>query len=219
MRKFNIRLLSILFPILLVCFIFLSTLQFSCDIEKAAAYQINLIKHTMTFVKTNLLIPYISSYIDINETFLSFLNPVSDSRTPVKPISKKEKRGLFTNLYYILSTIAVINKKLLIVLLVTFVGLSCISAKKHTADDYSMRIRSCIKHYSYWVLDFLSPLDKSVQNRSNEYDIERIKDFFAEINRTLNNNIFGVRFFLCTNGTNKVDFDRNNTKKGGINHE
>ncbi|MFH1416479.1 MAG: hypothetical protein ABIH89_10395, partial [Elusimicrobiota bacterium] len=180
----------------------IQTLDYSGKIEQAAAAHFDVFRCTVSFVKARILYPYLSAFIKA-ETLLDGAGrrketTVNKTVKPV-PVRKKAGRGLFGHLYYVLSTVLMSNRELFFLLMVavfTF-GTTLIRKKAYDRDYMPGRILAGIMYYTSWILKFLTPWDRYLKSRVNEFDIARVKGFRGKGTRILNE-AFGMRVFFMS---------------------
>lgn len=171
-------------------------MQTTDRIKYAAAVQINILRTTLSFVRTHLLIPYLSSYIDTPVSMPGINTKKKPSPVPVK--SSRSGR-LFGRLYYIMSSMLIGSREILLFLLVVVACMSTDLLETARSTKPDMMIIAKLRRYRRWILKFLTPKEKTVLTRDNEYDTARPYGLLWDFIRTLNNRLFGVRFFLCIN--------------------
>jgi len=98
-----------------------------------------------------------------------------DSKNKV-PLNKKDKEenNFFNNFYFFLS-ILILKEKGAILLLLIFVGFigKKNSFKEHNKVEAVFIAR--MKFYLWWALRFLTPLQKCILNRADEFDINPVR--------------------------------------------
>ncbi|MFH1416156.1 MAG: hypothetical protein ABIH89_08765 [Elusimicrobiota bacterium] len=180
----------------------MSTFQISETIETVAAIQFDMIECTVSFFKTKILFPYLTIFTESEEFFreVKISSEEEKSNTKSVPVRKKAGRGLFGHLYYVLSAVLMTNRELFFLLMVavfTF-GTTLIRKKAYDRDCYMPgRIRAGIMYYTSWILKFLTPWDRYLKSRVNEFDIARVKGFRGKGTRILNE-VFGMRVFFMS---------------------
>lgn len=105
---------------------------------------------------------------------LAGINKPDNSTRGAKPDKKTRKLSEF--IIYLLSIMTVASDKSIILLFIMFMGLSIGFIK-----SMNMRVRDIfvpppeMKFYKWWSLKFLSPLQKCIINRADEYDINPLR--------------------------------------------
>jgi len=99
------------------------------------------------------------------------------------PLEDKKDENFSNVLFFLLSSIAVVpaDKILILILMVVFIGLfignSTINLYKYK-EEYNL-LRA--KFYLWWCLKFLTPVQKCILNRSDEFDINPISKVWSFI--------------------------------------
>lgn len=98
--------------------------------------------------------------------------------TEQKPASeeKEESDKNITDLLFLLSSIVTLGSTPYLVLFVIFMGAAGFCILK--SDNNLMRRESFIsklRYYKEWYIKFMSPVEKSMRNRADEYDINPMK--------------------------------------------
>jgi hypothetical protein len=114
--------------------------------------------------------------------------------TPVP--AKKAKKSSFEFLLFI-NTFLISNNGLLILFTMAFVSLCAIKKTWKQINTRSPRKPPDIVFYKNWILKFITPMEKCIQTRSEEYDINPLRVVLWEKSRTLNDNIRGAGFFYA----------------------
>ncbi|MBN2407990.1 MAG: hypothetical protein JXJ19_09880 [Elusimicrobia bacterium] len=155
----------------------------------------DLIKSAAAFVRTYLLYPYMSCFVDAKNL------PVKSG--PLKGDTKrqpvKKENGIFRQLYMLLSMILVTNRTEMIVLFMISMAAAFMPVRGISESGYADEDIPVYSFYVSWILKFLSPLERFLDSLVNEYDMAHATGFTGEENRTLDI-AFKVRFFFGING-------------------
>jgi len=123
----------------------------------------------------------VSDIASYSTTLFLFNNMLSGKQA--EPVhgseSNREERGTkrLDFLFFVLQGLLVSNEKFLLVLvslLLLSLYMKTPRKKKIRGNDHGDRYRKK-RHYIWWVLKFLTPLQKCIENRSDEFDINPIE--------------------------------------------
>jgi hypothetical protein len=159
------QIISVFIAVSLSICLFLSTLQYHDKIETAATLQCSLVNQTVAFIKTKVIYPYLSAFIEI-KNFAKDTPPVYPKKSV--PLKQRKPIKIFQQLYYILGAVLATNRMIFWFLLIMAVWIWLGTKKKVSAE---------VSHCSTWirgVADFLTPRDKYLKYLINQYDIEDI---------------------------------------------
>ncbi len=155
------QILSIAVGLIILSCTFLGTFQFQKSINCA-----------ISLLKTAFVYPSIA-ILEVND-FIKDVSSAEDKAETV-PVNKKEQSNKTLKLLFlILSTMLVSNEKFFLILLIMVFAGICIGFKKTFNRDNRIFLPPDIKFYLWWRLKFLTPLQKCILNRSDEYDINPI---------------------------------------------
>jgi hypothetical protein len=195
--------ISIFVIVSLLCFTFLSSLQLSNKMDEAVSMQFDIIHGTISLLKTTLLYPYMSAFVEM-ENFMNKTKTAPNKNSQKKkanpvPGNNSAANNLFKQLYYILSTILIINHKMLLLMMFAAISMSFVLNKKHNEEFRISRLLSQIEFYRDWCLKFISPKEKYLKDLVKKFNIEDIVGVTGKETRTLKyNSEYG--FFLCVKG-------------------
>ncbi len=165
------QILSMAVGVIILSCTFLGTFQFHKSINCA-----------LSLLKTAFVYPSIA-ILEVND-FIKDISSAEDKAETV-PVNKKEQSNKTLKLLFlILSTMLVSNEKLFLMLLIMVFAAICMGFKKTFNRDVRILMPPDIKFYLWWRLKFLTPLQKCILNRSNEYDINLI-------------NMYGWALYAC----------------------
>lgn len=160
LRFKNRILLSIFTGFIIICFSIFGILQFG---KSHGGHVSLLIKNS----------GYSTSTINIVDRIADRM--AKTRKSPIVPDNKNQKKELAGLVFYILTTILVITEKSLILLLIAFIGLAFAVIKPFYEGGLELIIPPQVKFYEWWSLKFLSPIQKCMINRADEYDINPIR--------------------------------------------
>jgi hypothetical protein len=134
------------------------------------------IMHFSTSIKISMInsnSSYASKTVVVFDRITKGLMSFNEEKSPLNSKAPEKKKSKYSGLLlYIISTILITNeKRLLLVLIVSFLSLFIKNGKKRTVKGNDRGILSKLKFYLWWRLKFLTPLQKCICERSDEYDI------------------------------------------------
>jgi len=170
-------------------FSFLGTMQ----IFKSVSFEMNIIKEIIAFHSNPL--------VRINRTVTGSTEDFKSE--PSKDASENRENNFADILFFLLNTVLISNEKSFLFIL--FFAMFLLSSASNKLNVRKFRTGSVKPpdwlHYLRWRLKFVTPLQKCMQNRSDEFDINpirRLRDAIVPcgINRALKFLCFGARFFI-----------------------
>jgi hypothetical protein len=135
--------------------------MFQCN--KSVNHKLSMLSSTsILFSTTSMIIGSIKKSIAAINT--------SKVPAPVKPL--KNKKGRFSSilLFLLTSVIIIQDKSLIFMLLLAVIGFVKVFCDKNLIHDNRM-LQARVKFYRWWSLKFLTPLQKCIINRADEYDL------------------------------------------------
>lgn len=123
------------------------------------------------------VIPYPSRTIQVVNSFIKWisLDNLKDNKEIPSPKRKDGEDKFLKLLFSILNSCLVHNNKSLILLIIAFIGVTLGLSKSLIYRCTDISISPDIKFYLRWSLEFLTPLQKCIQNLSYKYDIDPIE--------------------------------------------
>jgi hypothetical protein len=166
------KIISMILGLLILGVIFLGALQISRDIinPNVSLVQTSLKYHSKVFRDINTIVNDIHSQVNSEKT---------------NPVDKKETKNKYLNAFLLALSAILINKKtnlanvILILLMKSYI---CIR-KTFAKDDYLKP--EVIKRYLLRILQFITPVNKCILNRADQYDIDPVGNILCKLNRTL----------------------------------
>jgi hypothetical protein len=121
---------------------------------------------------------YASKTIVVFDRITKGLKSFNKEKNPLNSKSPENKKNKYSGLlFYILSTILITNeKKLLLVLMVSIAYAFIKNCKKSRIKGNESIVVPKMKFYLWWCLKFLTPLQKCIRERADEYDINPINN-------------------------------------------
>jgi hypothetical protein len=131
---------------------------------------------------------YSKTAVSIDNMARRMFNIDDKADEPVVPqkASRSEKRKFSGLVFYLLATIIVAKDKSIILLISSFMSASNTFVKFLQKGAAKIKIPPELKFYEWWALKFLSPLQKSIFNRSDIYDINPMGFYGRGISIPLN---------------------------------
>ena len=125
-------------------------------------------KEFISFFKTKILAPYLAVFINTN--LLPGFNDSNNTPMPLKKPTKKE--GVSKLLLSFFHISLMIDWRVLLTLLLTLSAMIAAFSVRKRSFGKKQRVY-LNRYFSIWILKFINPLQKYLNNRSNEYDIEK----------------------------------------------
>jgi hypothetical protein len=157
------KIISLLTVIIILSFSFLGLLQVPENINKS-----------FSMIKT--VMPYPGKTVVVINKFIRFSPFAGAAARDTSPMRQKEQKKKNSSglIFYLLSSLLVCNEKALIIFML-LIAVIFISEIKRTAIDYrSIFVPPDIWYYRRWRLKFLTPIEKCIKNRADEFDINPI---------------------------------------------
>ncbi|MFC2061137.1 hypothetical protein ACFLUV_01340 [Elusimicrobiota bacterium] len=158
------KIISIISVFIIISFSFLGTIQ----IYQRVVNNLTIIKSVISFPSKPMIM--------INKFIKRSTEDFESKKQPV-PIEDKEKKRhkLAEILYMIINSVMITGQNNIMLMMFLLAGFT-IMRKKFSADVKRDALKSPprIRHYKWWSLRFLTPLQKCIQNRSDIYDINPI---------------------------------------------
>ena len=181
------KILSLIIGVMVLAVTFLGALQVSSDINNSnvSLFQTSLKLHSKIFLGFYTIIDDIGSIVNSKKT---------------NPVDTKEKNNKTLSVFLFALSAILINKKINLVILVMLILTGCCIYKKtiFSSDD---KIPDIIKGYLLRMLRFITPVNKCILNRADQYDINPISivvngiiKLSLNLNRALSKK-FKARFF------------------------
>jgi hypothetical protein len=164
-----------------------------------------------SFLKTSLKYNSITKIAGLANRVFSFEDSEDQDSKPVPVNNKTKNNDLIKTVFFNLSALMVSNNNILPFVLILFAGLLLLDVKK----SFEKHSRGLLKppdivFYKNWILKFITPMEKCLHSRADEYDINPLNIVLWEITRTFySSRVQSAGFFYVFSH----EFTRMNTNK------